>query len=98
MALPSPERRANPRIEINGEMTYRTGDAGETRRGEIENMSAGGALIWIAEDLPVGSELLIGVEEIDGDEGALEFRAVLLHQLTDRKDDLYGYGCSIDVA
>ena len=98
MALPSAERRANPRIDINGEMTYRAGDAGETRRGEIENMSAGGALIWIAENLPVGSELLISVEEIDGDAGALEFRAILLHQLKDRKDDLYGYGCSIEAA
>ena len=81
MALPSADRRANPRIDINGEMTYRSGGSGETRQGEIENMSAGGALIWIAEELPVGSELLISVEEIDGDRCTLEFRAVLLHHV-----------------
>jgi hypothetical protein len=98
MALPSPERRTNPRIDINGEMTYRTGGSGETRRGEIENMSAGGALIWIADELPVDSELLIRVVELDGDATTLEFRATLLHRLPERKDRLYGYGCSIEVA
>jgi c-di-GMP-binding flagellar brake protein YcgR len=98
MGLPSPERRANPRIDINGEMTYRSGDSGESRRGEIENMSAGGALIWITEDLPIDSEILISVEEIAGDDEFLDFRAALLHRLPERKGKLYGYGCRIEVA
>ena len=61
-------------------------------------MSAAGALIWIADDLPVDSQLLISIDEIDGDGVSLEFRVTLLHKLPERKDELYGYGCSIAIA
>ena len=96
MTLPSPERRSSPRIYINGEMTYRSGDSAQIHRGEIENMSAGGVLIWIRQELPTESRLTIRVEADDHAESALELKATLLHKLSDRKDDLYGYGCSIE--
>ncbi|HKJ52593.1 MAG TPA: PilZ domain-containing protein [Gammaproteobacteria bacterium] len=96
MTLPSPERRSSPRIYINGEMTYRTGDSAEIHQGEIENMSAGGVLIWIRQDLTTPCQLAIRVEADDLAESALELRATLLHKLSDRKDDLYGYGCSVE--
>lgn len=35
------ERRANPRIEINGEMTYQTESSKEPLRGRVENLSLG---------------------------------------------------------
>ena len=96
MTLPSPERRSSPRIHINGEMTYRTEDSTEIHAGELENMSAGGVLIWIHRELPVASQLVIRVEPDDPDESPLELKATLLHKLPDRKDALYGYGCSIE--
>ena len=98
MALPTPERRANPRIDIHGEMNYRIGDSGETRQGEIENISANGVFIWITEDLQTDSRLLIRIDPIDEAEEAMELRATLLYRLPDRKDSLHGYGCSLEIA
>lgn len=96
MTLPSPERRSSPRIYINGAMTYRTEGSAEIHQGEIENMSAGGVLIWIGQELPTDIQVLIRVEPDDLAESALELKATLLHKLSDRKDDLFGYGCSVD--
>jgi hypothetical protein len=96
MSLPSPERRSSPRILIDGAMTYRIGDSAEIHRGEIENMSAGGVLVWIGQELPAESRLVIRVEPDDLAESALELEATLLHKLSDRKDDRYGYGCRLE--
>jgi hypothetical protein len=96
MTLPSPERRSSPRIDINGEMTYRTDDSAEIRQGEIENMSTGGALIWIGQELPTADQLAIRVAADDHADTALELKATLLHKLSDRKNDLYGYGCRVE--
>lgn len=96
MTLPSPERRSSPRIYINGAMTYRTRDSAAMHQGEIENMSAGGVLIWIRQELPAESRLVIRVEPENPDESALELQATLLHELSGHRDDLYGYGCSIE--
>jgi c-di-GMP-binding flagellar brake protein YcgR len=96
MTMPSPERRANPRIDIDGEMSYRTGESGEMRTGKIENMSAGGALIWIEEELPDDSRLVIRVVSGELDDSPLEFLATLLYQMPETRFGLYGYGCRIE--
>ena len=92
----SAERRVNPRIEINGPMTYQTGDSDKAHRGKLENLSVRGARIWIDEELPAASQLLFQVEANDREEVTMEFTATLLHMLPDRKKSLYGYGCSIE--
>jgi len=96
MTLPSPERRSSPRIYINGAMTYRIDDSAEIHQGEIENMSAGGMLVWIRQELTTETRLVIRVESEELAESSLELQATLLHELSDRKDGLYGYGCSIE--
>lgn len=89
------ERRASPRIEINGELTYRTADSAQLRRGVLEEMSQGGALIWLGEELPASSRVSIRVES-EIDEGPLDFVATLLRRLPQRRQSLYGYGCTIE--
>jgi len=91
------ERRANPRIEINGEMTYQTESSKEPLRGRVENLSLGGARIWIEKELPAASQVHFRVESEVG-ELSVEFVATLLHTLPCQKKSLYGYGCKIEEA
>ena len=53
MALTLSERRGNPRVYIDGPMQYRQVESHDFQPGQIENISAGGALVWIGEDLPI---------------------------------------------
>lgn len=92
----STERRSNPRIEINGSMTYRTDDSEDFYQGKLENMSMQGARIWIDHELPAASQLIVRVETEEQEAAAMEFKATVLHILPDRRKSLYGYGCSIE--
>ncbi len=98
MGMPSPERREAPRILINGKIAYRTSDSEEFLRGKIENLSTGGAFIWIEKELPAGSRLLLRVETEDEDETILQFEATVQHVLPDQQDSFFGYGCRIELA
>ena len=97
MTMPSPERRASPRIDIDGEMKYRCNGSDADKKGRIENISTGGALIWIEDELPTDSRVLIRIEPGEPGDDAMEFSATLLHKLPDHEESLYGYGCSIEV-
>ena len=98
MAMAAPERRVAPRIAINGAISYRTADSDEFLRGEIENISTGGARIWIGEEVAEASRLLLRMEPEGEDETVLQFEAIVLHKLSETRDSLYGYGCRIETA
>lgn len=90
------ERRSNPRIDINGSMTYRTDNSDDIYMGTLENLSRQGARIWIDQELPTTSQLHVRVETEEQEEVAMEFKLTLIYTLPDRGKALYGYGCSID--
>jgi hypothetical protein len=96
MTNESAERRVKQRIEINGVLTYHTGDSSDTHPGELENLSDRGARIWIKQKLSAASQLHCRVESDNEEERALEFRATLIHVIPERRNSLYGYGCSIE--
>jgi hypothetical protein len=98
MATPQVERRTAQRIHVNGEISYLTDEASEFRPGEIENLSAGGALIWIADRLPVGGRLLLRVKPHNEDATVLQFEATVLGKLRKQRDSLYGYACHVDLS
>jgi len=98
MAMAAPDRRVAPRIIVNGTIAYRTSDSEEFRQGEIENISTGGARIWIADELPEDSRLLLRMVPEHEDETVLQFEAVVLHKLTETRDSMFGYGCRIEAA
>jgi len=98
MALTLPDRRNNPRVYIDGPMQYRQVESHDFQPGQIENISAGGALVWIGEDLPIDSELVIRVEPDGPDESWEDLVATLLYKLPEEENSLYGYGCSIELA
>jgi hypothetical protein len=96
MTKESAERRVKPRIEIDGVMTYHTGDSNNIHSGKLENLSYRGARIWIKQKLPATSQLHCRVESDNKEERAMEFRATLLHVIPERQNSLYGYGCTIE--
>ena len=98
MSLTIPERRGNPRILIDGPMHYRQIESHDFQPGEIEDISADGALIWIGEILPLDSELIIRLEPDGLDETWTDVVATLLYKLPEEDNSLHGYGCSIELA
>lgn len=98
MALASPERRVNPRVYVDGPMRYRQVESHDFLAGRIENISADGALVWIGEELPPDSELVVRVELDGPDEDSADLVATLLYKLPEQENSLYGYGCSIALA
>ena len=97
VATPILERRASPRIEVNGKITYRIGDSSEFLSGEIESMNVGGALIWVAQKLPVDSRLLLRLEPKGEDETIFQLEVVVLCKLHKQKNSLHGYACRIEL-
>jgi hypothetical protein len=93
-----PERRGNPRVPVDGPMQYRQIGSHDFVPGEIENISADGALIWICEDLPLNSELVVRVDLDGPDETWADLVATLLYKLPEEEGSLHGYGCSIELA
>ena len=98
MALTSPERRGNPRVYVDGPMQYRQVESHEFLPGQIENISATGALVWISEELPLDSELVVRIEPDGPEEEWADFVATLLYKLPEEENSLHGYGCSIELA
>ncbi len=98
MAVENVERRSHPRIEIDGHMSYKIPGSDKVREGQLENLSADGARIWIGEELPTASEVLIQVPSDSQDEAGMTFRATLLYVLPRQDVTGYGYGCSIEAA
>lgn len=93
MAMPLLERRSSPRVDINGEVAYRISDSSDFRYGTIENLSAGGALVWIEEELPDASRLLLRTVPKNDEETVFQFEAIVLHKLPAQKDAQHGYRC-----
>ncbi|MDH3760240.1 MAG: PilZ domain-containing protein [Gammaproteobacteria bacterium] len=90
------ERRSNPRIDINGSITYRTDISDDVCQGKLENMSRQGARIWIDQELPTASRLRVRVETHENNQEAMEFKATLIYTLPGGGQALYGYGCTIE--
>ena len=98
MAMTVPERRGSPRVYIDGPMSYRPVGSHDFQPGQIENISADGALVWIGEYLPLDSEIIIRVEPDGPEESWADLVATLLYDLPEEENSLYGYGCSIELA
>ena len=98
MALTVPERRTNPRVYIDGPMQYRQVESHELLPGQIENISANGALVWVGEDLPIDSELIVRIESDGSEETWADLAVTLLYKLPEEENSLHGYGCSIVLA
>ncbi len=79
-------------------MHYRQVESHDFLPGQIENISSNGALVWIGEDLPLDSEIIIRVEPDGPDETWADLAVTLLYKLPEEENSLHGYGCSIELA
>ena len=92
------ERRLHPRIEIDGDMSYIESQSGEICAGLLDNLSEGGARIWIDQDLPTASEVVFRVQADSRGDPGMAFKATLLYMLPQQKLSRYGYGCKIEAS
>ena len=98
MALTVPEQRGNPRIYIDGPMQYRAVESQDFLPGQLEDISADGALVWISEDLPIDSQIIVRIEPDGPDESWADLAVTLLYKQPEEENSLHGYGCSIELA
>jgi len=98
MALTVTERRGNPRVNIDGPMQYRQVESHDFLPGQIENISADGALVWIGEDMPLDRQLIVRVEPDGPDDSSEDITVTLLYKLPEEDNSLHGYGCSIELS
>ena len=98
MAEDNQERRLHPRIDVDGDMTYKVVDSDQIREGLLENMSMDGARIWIDQDLPTSTQVTFRVEPGSQGEPGMTFKATLLYRLPRINLTQFGFGCSIEVA
>ena len=98
MALTVPEQRGNPRIYIDGPMLYRAVESHDFLPGQLEDISVDGALVWIGEELPIDSQIIVRIEPDGPDESWADLAVTLLYKQPEEENSLYGYGCSIELA
>ena len=98
MAQTVPERRGNTRIYIDGPMHYRAVESHDFLPGRLENISADGALVWIGEELPIDSQIIVRIVPDGPDESWADLAVTLLYKQPEEENSLHGYGCSIELA
>jgi len=90
-------KRLNERIEIDI-IAKIIGTSQDLQLGDVllENMGSNGVLIWTNRELLVGETLAVVVDSFD-DENAesLQLDLKVERTLDEKKDENYGYGCSI---
>ncbi len=98
MALTLPERRSDARVYIDGPMHYRQVESHDFLPGQLEDISVDGALVWIGEDLPIDSQIIVRIEPDGPDESWADLAVTLLYKQPEEENSLHGYGCSIELA
>ena len=98
MALTVPERRGNLRIHIDCPMHYRAVESHDFLPGQLEDISVDGALVWIGEELPIDSQIIVRIEPDGPDESWADLAVTLLYKQPEEENSLHGYGCSIELA
>ena len=98
MVIDYEERRMFPRIEIGGDMSYKTSGSSQVHEGLLENLSSEGARIWIDQELPAASQLMIRMVSDSQEEDSMTFMATLLYKLPQQKLSQHGYGCRIETS
>lgn len=89
-------RRAKHRIEWNGLVKYRLSHGISYKPGILKNASASGAMLWMKEELAVGSLIDVLMESRDDhDPVNVHMRIVRTEKTSD--DDYTGYGCKLEM-
>lgn len=91
------EKRVFTRLNIDADVRYRV--LGEEKDNEafLDNISAGGILLWSVRQLAIGTEihLSIGLDQME--RPPIQIIATVVSVRPPRKDGQFGYGCRIDM-
>ena len=89
-------RRSNSRILWNRFVKYRRPHTGVYKYGLLKNASVDGAMLWLKEELAVGSSIDILIEsKTDPDPMNVHMRVVRSEKTP--YEDYIGYGCKLEM-
>ena len=90
------EKRRFARTEVNAAVQYRLADGEAARDGWLGNISAGGVLLWTADELPVGTTLYLRLSAEERGDTEMEVTATIVRLDPMRQSGRFGYGCRFD--
>lgn len=88
------DRRSEPRADWNTPIKYRKLDSDTYKKGILANMGTNSALLWLSEELAVGSSLDVQMRPYDMPEHV--FMHVVRTEETNR-EGYRGYGCKVEM-
>lgn len=89
------DRRINTRVEWNGPVKYRTQEMTESKIGMLANISTSGAMLWLMEDLAIGSPIEV-VMQSEYDPKPVHMHMHVKRIEKSKREGYSGYGCSLD--
>lgn len=90
------DRRLKTRVEWNGPVKYRLLQSDPYATGILVNISTSGAMLWLDEDVAVGSRIEVLMQsEYDPEPVQMHMR-VVRHESSQR-EGYYGYGCELEM-
>ena len=96
MANEKVEKRSFSRIGINSRVEYRVAGEESYGRGLLDNISASGALLWVDQQLSLGTRIEITVKSDETGELPIKITAVVVRIADAKKEYRFGYGCQIE--
>ena len=91
------EKRRFARTELNAAVRYWSAADATLRDGYLGNISAGGILLWTAEQWPIDTLLYLRLRSEELGEGEVEVTArVVRHEAAALQPGQFGHGCQFD--
>ena len=91
------DRRLETRVEWNGPVKYRPMQMDHFKTGILVNISDGGAMLWLNEDIPVGSEIEVLVQSEHAPEPVhMYMHIVRIEEIS--REGYTGYACKLEMA
>lgn len=89
------DRRLAVRVEWNGPVKYRLMQTDHYQTGLLVNISDRGAMLWLKEDIPLGSELEVLIQtRLDAEQVHFVMKIV---RTEETREKYIGYGCRLQM-
>ncbi len=91
------DRRIKTRVEWNGPIKYRLQQVDPYKTGFMANISTSGAMLWLDEDLDLGTKIEI-VMKSEYDPEPVHMHMHLVRAEDEIREGYKGYGCELEMA
>ncbi len=89
------EKRAHPRIDVDGKVRFKGIEMEDFEEGELKNVSASGILLLTPRQFQLGDILSVVLAPDEPGADPIEMQARIVRNHISADDALIGYGCLI---